>query len=209
MSKPLKEQVSGRLLAVIVANLAIYVVLLKVDILTAASWRASLRDVGDLIPAGLGLALLTVANGLLGPQTKARLVFWRWRNPLPGSRAFSVHAKRDPRIDPAVLQRLIGEIPNDEAEQNSAWYRMYKTVDSDTSVTHAHKEYLFTRDYACLSVLMLVGLGGLGFMQIYDFWHAILYLGLLAAQYLVVRFVAANYGRRFVTTVLALKSAGK
>ena len=209
MSKSLKERVSGKLLAVILANLAIYFALLNAEILTTSGWRTALKEIGDLIPIAVGLALMTVANGLLNPQTKARLVFWRWKNPLPGSRAFSVHANHDPRIDPVALQRLMGEIPSDEAEQNSAWYRMYKTVDSDSSVAHAHKDYLFTRDYACLSVLMLVGLGGLGLMQIYDFWHSILYLSLLAAQYLVVRFVAANYGRRFVTTVLALKSAGK
>ena len=209
MSKPLKERVSGKLLAVMLANLATYFALLNAESLTASGWRAALKEVGDLIPVAVALALMTVANGLLNPQMKARLVFWHWKHPLPGSRAFSVHANRDPRIDPVALQRLLGEIPSDEGEQNSAWYRMYKTVDSDDSVITAHKDYLFTKDYACLSVLMLVGLGGLGLMQMYNFWQVILYLGALAAQYLVVRFVAANYGRRFVTTVLALKSAGK
>jgi hypothetical protein len=42
----------------------------------------------------------------LDAMTKARLVFWRWQHPPPGSRAF-VHAKADTRINvPALRQAM-------------------------------------------------------------------------------------------------------
>ena len=207
MGKPLKEQNTARLMAVVVTNLTIFIAILKSDALSAADFQRLTNEIGDLIPAALGIALLTVANGLIGPQIKARLVFWRWTNPLPGSRAFSVHAKRDPRIDMHSLERKLGHLPEDENEQNATWYGLYKTVDSDLAVANTHRDYLFTRDYTGLAALFVFALGGLAIYQIDELNRALLYIAFLAAQYLIARHVAVRYGHRFVTTVLAVKAA--
>ena len=207
VAKALKDQISTRLMAAVVANLAVFLMILKADAFSAADFQRLTKDINDLIPAALAIALLTVANGLIGPQTKARLVFWRWVNPLPGCRAFSEHAQRDPRVDIDALERKIGKLPTDAREQNSVWYRLYKSVESDPSVTHNHRDFLFTRDYASLAVLFLVFLGGLAIYQMDDWHRAIPYVAFLAAQYLIVRHVATTYGHRFVTTVLAVKAA--
>ncbi len=180
---------------------------MNADTLFAADFQRLTKDIGDLIPATLAVPLLTVANGIIDGQTKGRLVFWRWSNPLPGSQAFSVHAKRDPRVDVTALENMLGKLPEDERDQNTTWYRLYKSVESDPAVTHNHRAYLFTRDYASLAALILVALGGLTIYQNDEWGRVLAYIGCLTAQYLVVRHVATRYGCRFVTTVLAVKAA--
>ena len=207
MAKALKDQNTARLMAVIVTNLAVFLMILKTDALSAADFQRLMKDINDLIPAALAIALLTVANGLIGAQTKARLVFWHWTDPLPGCRAFSESAQRDPRVDIDALERKIGKFPIDAREQNAVWYRLYKSVESDPGVTHNHRDFLFTRDYASLAVLFLVFLGALAIHQMDDWRLALPYVAFLAAQYLIVRHVATIYGHRFVTTVLAVKAA--
>jgi len=149
---------------------------------------------------------MSVVNALVDPMTKARLVFWRWAQPLPGSRAFTVHIKKDPRINVPALRAKLGTFPKSEAEQNGVWYMLYKSVESEPAVAHGHKEYLFTRDWTTLAAMMVVVLGALAIWQAPPTTAAI-YVGGLLVQYLLVRLAAANYGRRFVTTVLAIKSA--
>ena len=203
---PLKEKNMRRLVIVVVANFVAYAALIRGQALIGADLYASLKAVLDLLPAGLGLVLMSVANNLVDPMTKARLVFWRWAQPLPGSRAFTVHIKKDPRINVAALRAKLGDFPKSEKEQNGVWYRLYKSVELEPAVAHAHKEYLFTRDWAALAAMMVVVLGALAFWQA-QLTTAAIYVGGLVAQYLLVRLAAANYGQRFVTTVLAIKSA--
>jgi len=207
MAKPLKDQNTARLIAVVVMNLAIFFVILKADVLSAGDFQGLTKNPGDLIPAALAIALLTVANGLIDPLTKARLVFWRWSDPLPGCRAFSEHARRDPRIDVLSLERKLGKLPEDAREQNTTWYRLYKSVESDPAVTHNHRDFLFTRDYTSLAALLLIVLGGLPIYQTDSWSRTLPYIAFLAAQYLIARHVAKRYGHRFVTTVLAVKAA--
>ena len=55
--------------------------------------------------------------------------------------------------------------------------------------------------------ILLLGVTAL--VQAESLERAPIYVGFLIGQYLVVRFAAANYGKRFVCTVLAIKSAEK
>ena len=189
------------------ANLVLYVVAVRGEQIVAGGWPMAWRAATELVPAGLLLVFITVANGLLSPMAKARLVFWRWQYPLPGSRAFSVHAKRDARINLPALRAKLGNFPKAEPDQNSAWYRLYRSVEHDAAVAQVHKDFLFTRDYAALSALAILPLGIAAFVQAGSFRQATTYLAILIAQYLVTRSAAANYGKRFVCTVLAIKSA--
>jgi hypothetical protein len=61
----------------------------------------------NLPPVGLAVVVTTVANGLLSADLKARLVFCDRKYALPGHRAFSVYAKKNPRIDFVRLQRAL------------------------------------------------------------------------------------------------------
>src|SRR6266850_998698 len=47
----------------------------------------SVIEKGALV--GLGSFLTVVANGILSSRAKETLVFWRLKNPLPGSRVFT------------------------------------------------------------------------------------------------------------------------
>jgi hypothetical protein len=207
MGKSLKHKNTARLIAVCAANLAVYAVLVKGDAIADGDWHRVLSAAADFLPASLGLVIISVLNGLMSPLAKARLVFWRWRHPLPGCRAFSEHAKKDPRINLPALRSKLGSLPKAEGEQNSTWYKMYRTIETDVAVADVHKEYLFTRDYAALAALMVPILGGLAFWQASSLWRASSYLTFLVAQYAIVRIAASNYGQRFVCTVLAIKSA--
>lgn len=196
-----------RLAAAVTANLVLYAVSVRGEEIVAGGWPMAWRTATELVPAGLLLVLLTVANGLLSATAKARLVFWRWKHPLPGCRAFSVHAKEDARINVPALRSKLGNLPKAEAEQNAAWYRLYRSIEADTAVAQVQKEFLFTRDYAALSALAIIPLGIAAFAQAGSIRQASTYLAILVAQYLVTCFAAANYGKRFVCTVLAIKSA--
>jgi hypothetical protein len=138
---------------------------------------------------------------------KARIVFLRWHHALPGHRAFSRLAARDPRVNTAKLKSLLrGALPEDPAAQNSTWYKFYKTVEHKPSVTDAHKTFLLLRDYTSLSFLFFLIFGIAGLFLIPDSNVAIWYISILFFQLLIVLIAARNAGTRMVTNVLALKS---
>lgn len=157
--------------------------------------------------------LLTVPilflSGLLPQTTKAILVFWRVKNPMPGSRAFTVHAPNDVRIDLAALKRNVGEFPVDERSQNSTWYRLYKLVENDVAVVESHKNFLLFRDVAAMSILLVpivpFALFVFGNKPAAAWWSA----GLFALQYLVAALAARNCGIRFVQNVLCIHATKK
>lgn len=59
-----------------------------------------------MLPLGLALVFVGVVNAIIGPKAKARLVFWRWDHPLPGSEAFTRYAHEDHRVDLVELADL-------------------------------------------------------------------------------------------------------
>lgn len=198
MAKSLKEQNTGRLIAVCAGNVAIVALIFFGSEIDFEKWQS-------FLPVPLTAGLLAVLNGLLGPNAKARLVFWRWNNPLPGSRAFSVLAKRDDRIDlDGILEVEDEDLLNSPEKQNYVWFnRYYKPIKNDPSVISNHRDYLFTRDYASLSFLFLVTTLLFGYAYSENSNTVICCAIFMLCQYLIVRWVAVGYGERFVTTVLA------
>lgn len=101
------------------------------------------------LPSALRMAFVAISpvailllSSLLPSEAKAILVFWRLRDTLPGHRAFSLHAARDPRIDIRSLRRNIGDFPDTPRGQNVLWYKLYKTVENETPIALAHRYYL-------------------------------------------------------------------
>ncbi len=207
-AKPLKE--GNRIyvgLIVIVNSLQLYAVAQESTI-SIAGMKALLTESTNLLPVGFALIVTTVANGLLSAETKARLVFLRWKNALPGHRAFSKYAASDPRVDIAKLKRLCGnKLPEDPAEQNRTWYRLYKTVESNPSVLQVQRDFLLMRDYAGLAALFVVVFGAMAVIEVPSWRVCLTYCFFLVAQFVLVRQAASTYGARFVTTVLAEKAA--
>ena len=128
MAGSLKQGNRLALLGVAAGNLAIFYGAVRFDTLLASNWilggdwtgwRTAVEELGSLVPAGLGLALVGIINAQLSAEAKARIVFLRWNDALPGCEAFSHHAHTDSRVDLAVLDRLWGPLPTEEDVRNS------------------------------------------------------------------------------------------
>ncbi|MGH7470918.1 MAG: hypothetical protein ACRENP_23470 [Longimicrobiales bacterium] len=201
-SKTLK----GRNLVWLVATLVLdFLVLLVVAFHTV---------IDDLTPTRMAVirasltALLPIPalilSSLISADHKAILVFWRLKHPLPGSRAFSVHAPADHRIDLAKLEKNLGQFPVSERDQNSKWYGLYKQVDSDPSVVDSHKNYLLFRDIAAMSLLLVPVLPVVMYFSGVDSTRILVSAAWFLGQYLVTAFAARTTGIRFVQNVLAV-----
>jgi hypothetical protein len=130
-----------------------------------------------------------------------------WNDPLPGCKAFTCHALSDPRVDIACLELTHGPLPTAAREQNALWYKLYKSIEQEPAVKQVHRAFLFTRDYTSLALMLVIVLGITGFIQISSTRVALIYLALLLLQFALAGQAARNHGKRFVTTVLAIKGA--
>jgi len=202
--KSLKEQNRWQLWIIVAANSLFLYGVVQANAIKADGLRAAFTDSQNLIPVGFALIIATVLNGLVSADTKARLVFLRWLHALPGHRAFSKYAVRDPRIDLSALEKLHGgPLPTDPVEQNRAWYRIYKAMENDHAVRQVHRDFLLLRDYTGLSAVFVVFYGTAGLYAIPSIEVGWTYMLTLVLQYALVRQAASNYGIRMVTTVLA------
>jgi len=86
------------------------------------TWMAAIRA---SLTALLPIPAL-ILSSLISADYKAVLVFWRFKHPLHGSRAVSVYAPADPRIDLTKLEKNVGTFPVSERDQNSKWYGLYR-----------------------------------------------------------------------------------
>ncbi len=202
--KSLKDQYRWQLWIIVAANTLFLYGVVQANAIRFEGLRAIFTDAQNLLPVGVALVVATVLTGLLSSEAKARLVFLRWHHALPGHRAFSVHAVRDPRIDVAALEKIHGAtLPVDPVEENRAWYRIYKTMEKDTAVCQVHGDFLLLRDYTSLCAVFFVLYGAAGLFVIPSMKVGLIYLLVLAVQFVFARHAASNYGTRMVTTVLA------
>ncbi|MBX3253513.1 MAG: hypothetical protein KF862_05175 [Chitinophagaceae bacterium] len=155
--------------------------------------------------ASIAPLLLFLLNGLLSSHQKAVLVFWKLKNPLPGSIAFSKLSKEDTRIDREKLKEIYGNLPKKPSEQNKLWYKIYKKNSLDIVISESHRAYLLARDLTSLCFLFVIFIGFPTFI-IANWPVNIYYLSFLLIQYVIVVIGAQNRGRRFVTNVLAIES---
>ena len=156
----------------------------------------------DAIPIVMSPVLVLVLNGFLSAAMKARLVFWRWKHALPGHRAFSRLASRDPRIDMAVLEDKLNNIPRDPEGQNTLWYSLYRKQESKMIVREAHRQFLLARDSGSIAFLFSI----FGTLGLWYFDHTLswllTYFVVMIVHYIVLAIVARNHGNGFVCNVL-------
>lgn len=172
---------------------------------------ASLTQVGVgrvLTTTVIPVVVLLIVNVL--PHTlKSALVYWKPLGVLPGAEAFTKYGPADSRIDMAALKKNVGVLPIDQAEQNAKWYKLYKQVSNEPSVTEAHKMFLMYRDMAFISLALVVlvpaALFAVDVVSTASWLAAVLFI----LQYLLTAFSARWSGIRFVCNVLAVHSARK
>jgi hypothetical protein len=204
MAKTLNEQNLGGLLTVLIANFSVFVVLITTHALAVPGLASDPATfVKPILPAGIALIICGMLNRQVDSNTKARIVYWRLKDPLPGSEAFSKYGPEDSRINMTVIANKLTVVPTSPHDQNSAWFSLYKKVQNEPSVLDAHKTFLLYRDYTFLSLLFLILLSPIAFWRIGPQGTVGLYTVLLIGQYLLARNAAAERGRRLVTNVLA------
>ena len=146
--------------------------------------------------------LSLIATGILSSDIKAALVFWRSKEILPGHRAFSQHAKKDPRISIDSLKPLVGEWPRKASRQNELWYKIYKQVEDEHTVSSAHRNYLLCRELTCVTVVFLV-VGAITLVFLKASLLSILIYGVsLFLAFLFLSTTGRNHANRFVRNAL-------
>lgn len=205
----IKSRYRGRLKAfVALIALSVFVVFSGSDVLRAmlAGQWTELVDLRHLLSLGLPVATL-ILDGIVTSDFKAVLVYWKWRNPLPGHEAFTVHGPKDSRVDMRALETKHGPLPTDPTEQNQLWYKLSRATADRASVDEAHYAWLLTRDLTNLSLALLIVSAGLAGTLRVGGWEWIVLVGAQGLLYVLLSRVAANKGIRFVTTVLAEAAA--
>lgn len=190
-------------------NVAVFLSLVATRHFDSASiefWWTHVTAKNGVFAASIPLAVIIFA-GLLSDISKARLVFWRWHQPLPGTRVFSELIVTDSRIDLAAFKKYIGRFPRAPQEQNALWYKLYRKHKMTRSVWESHKVYLLTRDMSAIAAsaafLFSVGAAIAGV----DLRTVVTYFAFLAAQYVLIAKAAHNYGNRFVLNVVCEESS--
>lgn len=167
-----------------------------------SSILASVTSKESLLVA-LGPIIILVVSGILSPQIKATLVYWRIYHALPAHRAFSVYCKKDTRINLTALEKKIGSFPVDPDDQNRQWYRLYKENSEKTIVVSSHRSFLLSRDLAGASAIATVILPLSLLLYTKILWNAVGLFLILLTHYITITLVARNHGESFVCNVLA------
>lgn len=161
----------------------------------------------ELLFAAAGPLVAVYLNDLLSSNAKASIIFWRFKDTLPGHRAFSEHVESDSRIDTAALKKKIGEFPQNPRDQNTCWYRLYQKHQSNVIISDSHKRFLLFRDSSTLTLLIFVIAGVATALSEIPLGLWALIAGGLAMQFLWLSVSARNTGKRLVQNVLALESS--
>jgi len=192
--------------------LGVNIALLLAIVLSGKADLTSLNAIWDQMTVKDGLTaiglpvLAIILTGVLGDIAKARIVFWRITDSLPGYRAFSHFVHSDPRIDEDSLGAKLGEFPSDPKEQNALWYKLYKKHSDKLTVNEAHRTYLLTRDLAAVSAVLICLFAVAAGLSDATWKLQLGYTTYLVLQYLVTAAAGRNYGNRFVTNVLVEES---
>lgn len=204
--KSLKEQNKPNLILFIAWNVIVLLVVLSSPIYLndgeEIAWRVLSEESLFMIFSPI---LLIVLNGILGSRLKVFMVFWKWRNGLPGHRAFSRYMHCDSRINIESLIAKHGELSTDPVKQNNLWYSFLNKNKENIIVKESHKAYLLTRDMTAISSVFILGIVVILFSNATNQlkWLSCVYF---IAQYLVIVIVTRNYGKRFTCNVLAIES---
>ena len=182
---------------------ALFSSLINFNLIDADQLIAKLKNPQGFIPLTAAI-LIIVMEGIFKNTIKEFLVFWKFKNRLPGHRAFSYIGPSDPRIDMERVKQLFPQgLPVDPKEQNNKWFRLYRQYQDELQVFHSHKAFLLTRDLTSLTVVF-IPLSILGHFLLGSKPQMFVYhLLILVMLFIVISLSAKHYGERFVANVLA------
>ncbi len=210
--KSLKDQNQHLIIAAIVIHAVIFIGIALKPLETFNLSKPELFEhLKKLIaPGSLGFTGILIATlllrGLLPSLWRDRLVHWRWHNPLPGSRAFTVIGPKDARVNMQSLNSRYGPLPTDPAEQETRFYAIYKEHQDAVGVRDAHKSYLALRDIAVITFLFTPALPLAAYVLTGDHILAFKYLGALFLAFVVISWAAKTYAARLIENTLSTAS---
>ncbi|HAV5025368.1 TPA: hypothetical protein JIY97_00680 [Acinetobacter baumannii] len=154
----------------------------------------------------LGILIVKLLLNILPAEIKHNIIFGKLKYSLPGHQAFTVHAKKDPRIDIENLEKILGVLPTLPSEQNRVWYKIYQKHKNDEQIVDSHLKFLFFRDSSILTIFILIG-----FIILCITFKATLFQWILSISFITIQLIifiisAKNNGIRFVQNVLCLES---
>ncbi len=208
MKKRIKDTIQKYLWILLSANLVIYIVIYSLGYfkITATNDLMTIFLNPKSFLFILSPILTLILNGVFPNCVKEFLVFWRFKDRLPGFRAFSKHIYKDQRINVESLKALYGKFPRSSDKQNQLWYSMYLKVQDETLIWGSHRDFLLTRDLTSISFIILCTLGVISFFTLGSINIKLLYLSFLIIQFFIISISARNYGNRFVRNVLSYAS---
>lgn len=162
-------------------------------------------------PGTAALGLIVIASllllGMVKPNWRDRIMHWRWRDQLPGCRAFTQVGPTSSHVDMAALEATYGPLPTSGEDQNRLFYRIYRDHRDDVGVLDAHGRYLAARDIGTTTALVMLFLPWLAWWTSGDAGRSFAYGLALVAVYALCVVAAKNYSWRMVQHVLALASS--
>lgn len=202
--KPLKSQNMNYILSILSLDIIVITLVLSNLNITPLP-KLWILTLSNGVGATTVIVFALVANHLLPRWLKEIIVFLRIRDVQPGCRAFSVHAKKDKRIDEPALLKIVGSFPSAANEQNALWYKLFKKNEDKTPIRYAHKNYLLFRDLAALSLMLI--LASLTLVVYKPCTTTASLSGWFLLQYLLSMIAAQNSGNSLVDNVLAEASS--
>lgn len=163
----------------------------------------------DGVLVAVSTLIVFILNGILTPNMKYVLVFWKFKYPLPGCRVFTELIKKDFRIDANVLINNYGTLPTEAEAQNKLWYKIYKPNEFEPMIFSSQRSFLLSRDLTGLSFLFFIVFSVAALISEAEFKAILLYISFLLFQFIILSFVCRNYGNRFACNALAKACVSK
>lgn len=150
-----------------------------------------------------------VAVNVLTTEFKDSLTFWKWENPLPGTRIFSKLIFKDSFIDVERLKKKMGgSFPTTPKDQNAKWYSIYKMHKSDSTISDQNQMFVLLRDM--VGQIFVYFIAGAIYLTIFYPWNLLVKFTIVNfVSFLLVSIAGKNRGNRFALTVLAHHSSQK
>jgi hypothetical protein len=206
--KTLKEQNTPLIYSFIVLNIVIGYVFLFLTSPTLDNINGFLEKVTakqSIFTLTIPFLALILTN-LVSSNNKARIVFFRFSNPLPGSRAFTKLIFKDQRININKLKQNYSPFTIEAEKQNALWYKLYKLNIEKITVIESHKKFLLMRDLTSISFILFCFIPVVYVFIDVKWGDAIKYIGYLFLQLTLLGVSANNLGVRFTCNVLAEES---
>jgi hypothetical protein len=192
----------------------IFALFLGLLMLWAVRGKVDLSDIVGLdqyyqsaVVIGIASIATLLVSEIVPAKWKLTLVYWKIRNPTPGSKAFSDIALNDHRISCAALEERYGPLPKNPCEQDEKFYQIYKPLDGDIGIDDAHKSYLLFRELAVLSFAAMIAGSMIAYALSKSFFASGVYLLVTTTMYLATAIAGQNAGHRFVSNTLAVACA--